>query len=204
MEEKEPLLLVTCCAPCSAYIIDCLKDTFNLTLYFYNPNIQPRHEYELRKFEIACYASSLQIPFIEGPYDVERWHEMTQAVKNEPEGGFRCEVCFRLRINRACLYAVEHGIRVFTTTFAMSPYKNKIVVNKVCNELAHSYGVKYFDHDFRKNDGFKISMQMAKIHDFYLQKYCGCIYSLQEAEEKQHKRRLFDAVADIPEHVPLS
>ena len=199
VEKKEKMLLVTCCAPCSPYIIDCLTPTFDLVLYFYNPNIYPRHEYELRKLEMACYASSLNLPFIEGAYDNDRWLDMTDEVKDEAEGGFRCEVCFRMRLNQACLYAAESGIRMFTTTYAISPYKNRLTINKVCQDLAHSYGLKYLDYDFRKKEGFKASMQMSKMHDFYMQKYCGCRYSLHETERRYERKHQRESVAQLEE-----
>ncbi|MBN1492740.1 MAG: epoxyqueuosine reductase QueH [Candidatus Omnitrophica bacterium] len=203
IDHKENMLLVTCCAPCAPYIIDQLKEKFALTVYFYNPNIQPEEEYEMRKLEIEGYAASLELPFVEGDYDVERWMSMTEELHHEPEGGLRCDICFSMRINRACQYAVENGFKLFATTFALSPYKNKNLVYKICKNYARDYGLKFLDYDFRKKDGFKASMQMSKKMDFYMQHYCGCIYSLQEAEDRRTKRHALETITGISGHIPI-
>jgi predicted adenine nucleotide alpha hydrolase (AANH) superfamily ATPase len=202
-DNREKLLLVTCCAPCTPYIIEQLKEKFALTIYFYNPNIHPEEEYQMRKLEMEGYAASLGLPFIEGDYDVKRWQDMTEGLHHEPEGGFRCEICFSMRINRACQFASENGFKIFATTFALSPYKHKQMIYKLCRNYASDYGLKFLDFDFRKHDGFKMSMQMSKRMDFYMQHYCGCMYSLQETEERRSKRQALESLSGISDNLPI-
>lgn len=182
-EEKPRLLLVSCCAPCSLHIIDELRNDFDLCIFFYNPNIYPRAEYEVRKDDIERYVRQLGLPFVEQPYDHGRWQYMTEGFEDAPERGLRCKLCFSLRIENACRWASEHGIEMFTTTFAISPYKDKESVFRVCYNFAGEYGLTFLERDFRKNDGFKKTMQMSKQNDLYLQNYCGCEYSQKIARQ---------------------
>jgi predicted adenine nucleotide alpha hydrolase (AANH) superfamily ATPase len=183
--EKKKLLLVTCCAPCSPHIIDMLKEQFAVSIYFYNPNIHPHHEYNVRMIEMHNHALYEQLPFIEGEYDADRWFDMTKGLEQEPERGARCEVCFRMRLNHACLYAQEHGFDAFATTYAISPHKDTDSIYGICRNLAHDYGLTFLDFDFRKGGGFQKSLTLSKTFNFYRQSYCGCEYSRRETMQKK-------------------
>lgn len=171
------MLLHTCCAPCSTYVLELLREAFDLTLYFYDPNIHPKEEYELRRDEMRGYAETFSIPFIEGPYDVERWFEFTKGHEETKEGAARCFICYEMRMREAARYARENRDEYFGTVLSISPHKNAGKINEIGNGLAAEYGVKYLEADFKKQDGFKKSTVLSREHGLYRQDYCGCVYS---------------------------
>ncbi len=183
--EKKQILLHTCCASCSPYVISVLQREFEPTIYYYNPNIHPFEEYLKRRLDLEAYVRSQGLSFIEGEYDDTHWRYLQRGLEHEPEGAERCYGCFRMRLNRTALYAATHGYEWFTTTLTVSPYKNSTLINKVGKELARNYGINYLDRDFKKNDGAKKSHELAKKLDFYRQKYCGCDFSLIESKERK-------------------
>ena len=187
-EEKEKILLHVCCAVCSPYVIKVLSQKYVPTIYFYNPNIHPFEEYLKRRLEVEAYVRSLGLDFIDGEYDIHKWYDITSGLDKEPEGGVRCEICFKIRMNRVVLYAINNGFSIFATTLTVSPHKNSRVINHVCKELAQDYGIRFYKADFKKNDGFKISSRMAKELDFYYQDYCGCFPSLEQSRERRRTR----------------
>lgn len=183
--EKEDILLHVCCATCSPHVIKVLSNDFRPTIYYYNPNIHPHEEYLRRRLDIEGYVRSLGLDFIEGDYDAYRWHYITSGLEHEHEGGARCEICFKMRLNKVALFAVENGFKWFATTLTVSPHKNSRIINRVCQDLAEDYGINYYKADFKKHDGFKISLRMAKELDFHRQHYCGCVHSSKETKERK-------------------
>jgi len=179
---KPSLLLHVCCAPCAAQVIRELEDEFDLTVFFYNPNIHPRKEYLKRAGELIKYCQRYNIDYVEYFYDPENWFKATRGLENEPEGRKRCEICFWLRLDKTANYAETHGYDFFASTLSISPHKNSEVINRVGEEIANDYGVRFLARDFKKNDGYKKSCQISKEEGFYRQQYCGCIYSLRERE----------------------
>jgi predicted adenine nucleotide alpha hydrolase (AANH) superfamily ATPase len=189
----EKLLLHSCCAPCSASILKELSTAqCNVTVYFYNPNIHPNSEYEKRKVENKKYADKLNIPFIDADYgDKENWFKRTIGLENEPERGKRCSVCFDLRLEQTVQYAHENGFPWFATTLGISRYKDLEQVNRSGLKAARKYPeIRFFPYNWRQNDGLQRSAEITRQEDFYRQQYCGCIFSLMDANhyrKQQHK-----------------
>ena len=168
------LLLHVCCAPCSTYVVEELKPSL---AYFYNPNIHPEEEYLLRLSEFRRYASVVGLESIEGPYDTENWFNVIKGYEGEPEGGKRCEICYRERIEKTALIAKERGCTHIATTLTVGPGKKASIINEIGERVTGAYGLKFISGDFKKHDGFKISSQLSKEFNLYRQKYCGCIFS---------------------------
>ena len=182
---KPRILLHVCCATCTPYVLKLLAKDFTPTIYYYNPNIHPYEEYQKRKLDVEGYVRSLGFDFIEGEYDPDRWRYVTKGLETEPEGGVRCEICFKVRMNQIALYSVLNGFEWFATTLTVSPHKNSHLINRICQDLAKDYKINFYQADFKKHEGYKISLQMAKNLDFYRQNYCGCYYSLKQTEERK-------------------
>ncbi|MFH1562359.1 MAG: epoxyqueuosine reductase QueH [Nitrospirota bacterium] len=169
------ILLHICCGICASSVVERLKEEESEIIgFFYNPNIHPEEEYK-RRFEVAQQvARILNFSLIEGDYDKENWFKLTAGLEDEPEGGSRCGVCFRMRLEKTKEKASELGIPYFTTTLTVSPHKNAMLINKIGKELGEG---SFVERDFKKNDGAKLAMDFAKRHNFYRQNYCGCAYS---------------------------
>lgn len=178
------ILIHVCCGICGAYVIEKLKLEFKeLILFFYNPNIHPKDEY-LKRLEVAEKLSKIyNIFLIVGDYNPEKYFETVRGYEKEPEGGARCLICFRLRLGQAAKTAQENNCDYFTTTLTMGPRKKAEIVNIIGKEEADKAGIKFWEDDFKKKDGFKKTMEIAKKHNFYRQNYCGCVYSKIEREE---------------------
>jgi len=172
---KPKLLLHVCCAPCATHVIEMLKEGFDTTAYFYNPNIRPEEEYKLRLENLK----KLGVTFVEGKYDVDAWFNATKGYESEPEGGARCEICYRLRMEEAARFAKENNFVYFATTLTISPHKSARVINSIGEELSKKYGVKFYSADFKKKNGFKKSVELSKKHGLYRQRYCGCVFSMR-------------------------
>lgn len=177
-------LLHACCAPCSIYVLDKLRPEHDLSVFFYNPNIQPRTEYEQRKEELKKYCQKLEIPFVDGDYDYQDWFALTADYKNCPERGARCPLCFQKRLSVTAARAQSDAFDLWGTTLTISPHKDAALINQIGQDLAKTYGVPYYEADWKKQDGFKIANQMSKDEGFYRQDYCGCVYSWQERQKK--------------------
>ncbi len=189
MPVKKPrILLHACCSSCSPYVLRELMREFKPVVFYYNPNIHPFEEYLRRRLDLEGYVRSLGIEFIEDEYDDDRWFYLTSGLEHLPEGGERCYICFRMRLNRTALYAAMNGFEWFATTLTVSSHKNSQVINKIGRELANDYGINFLNRDFKKRDGSKISVKMAKEFGFYRQNYCGCVYSYAEAEKKRRMK----------------
>ncbi|MFP4472736.1 MAG: epoxyqueuosine reductase QueH [Candidatus Omnitrophota bacterium] len=173
------LLLHCCCAPCSGGIIKTLSDAgIEITVLFYNPNIHPQEEYELRKDHLTRYLNRLHIHFVDSDYNSEAWFKQTAGLENEPQRGRRCRICFEHRLNYSAEYAREHGFPVFTSSFGISRWKDMDQVNSAGKKAAEQHGVYYWDHNWRKKGGSQLMSEIARQENFYRQKYCGCRYSM--------------------------
>ncbi len=184
---KEKFLLHTCCAPCSSHVINELKDQYDITVFFYNPNIHPHKEYLKRKDELVAYCKKLDIPCVQGEYDVFKWFNLTREHKGDPERGERCGFCFKMRLGKTAQYAKENDFSMWGTTLTISPHKDAQVINNIGEELATKYKVTFLQANWKKEDGFKKSCDISKEEGFYRQEYCGCIYSYQD--RLNHKKK---------------
>lgn len=179
------LLLHSCCGPCSTAVLTFLEPFFNITVLYYNPNIEPKGEYEKRKKEQIRFITEFNksnIKFMDCDYDNEAFHEVVKGLEKEPEGGARCPVCFKLRMEKTAKIALENNFDYFGTTLTVSPYKNSLQINKIGSLLEHEYNVKYLYSDFKKKDGYKKSIELSKEYNLYRQDYCGCLYGRVEHE----------------------
>lgn len=184
-EQKEGrvprLFLHSCCAPCSSYVMEYLSQYFSITVFYYNPNISPKEEYEKRVEEIRRLIGEMEfehpVTFVEGKYKPERFYEMAKGLEKEPEGGERCFGCYRLRMEEAARLAAEGEYDYFTTTLSISPLKNAGKINEIGEELAGIYKVEHLPSDFKKKNGYKRSIELSREHDLYRQNYCGCVFS---------------------------
>jgi len=171
------LLLHVCCAPCSTHVINVLKQNYDLTLFFYNPNVEPLNEYSLRLEAAEKFAEEIDIPMIVGDYDAIEWNNAIKGHENDEEGGERCSICFRFRLEKTAQTAKEKGFDLFTTTLTVSPYKNAPVINQIGKELSEKYNIEFLESDFKKEDGYAHSIKLSKEHGLYRQDYCGCLFS---------------------------
>ena len=182
------LLLHSCCAPCSSHVIDCLTKYFNITILYYNPNIEPHEEYLKRKEEeirfINEYNNTNKLDIIDCDYDNELYHKTIKGLEGCKEGGERCFKCYELRLEYTAKKAQELDYDYFGTTLTVSPYKNSNKLNEIGEMLEEKYKIKYLFSDFKKNNGYKHSIEMSKDYNLYRQDYCGCIYSKVEKDKK--------------------
>jgi len=185
---RKKLLLHICCAPDATYGIEKFSKDYDITLYFYNPNIHPEIEYKLRALELKRLARTLKVPLIEGPYEPERWFEAVKGLEDEPEGGKRCEVCFRMRLEDTASLAKEQGFDAISTVLTISPKKDAEKINRIGKEIAEKYGVKWVAEDLKKGGGFQRSLELSAKYGIYRQDYCGCIFSKKEVEAKRRER----------------
>lgn len=174
---KERLLLHTCCAPCSIYIINQLLDKFDLMVYFFNPNIFPEEEYLQRQSEIKKFCQSTKIDFYEEDYQLKRWLNFIKGYESEPERGFRCDLCFLFRLSKAAEFARVNDFDWFSTTLTMGRQKNSLQVLNAGRKAESKYRIKFWDQDFKKNYGVQISDWLANRLGLYKQDYCGCVFS---------------------------
>ncbi len=175
------LLLHSCCGPCSGATLEKLCAHFDVTLFYYNPNIAPYAEYRRRADEQKRLLQELpfEVPMIEGPWDDRAYYEAVRGLEDEPEGGARCVMCFRLRLNATAKAAAEGNFDYFTTTLTISPHKNADAVNREGALAGEKHGVRYLPTDLKKRDGYLRSLQISREHNLYRQNYCGCAYSLR-------------------------
>lgn len=180
-DKKHSILLHSCCAPCSSHVISALKDYFDITILYYNPNISPIQEYEKRKQEQINFIKQLDcgIKIMDCDYDNDVYEECIKGLENEKEGGARCLKCFRLRLEKTAKLASVNNFDYFCTTLTVSPYKNSQVINSIGKELMDIYNVKWLYSDFKKEEGYKHSIVLSKQYNLYRQDYCGCIYSIR-------------------------
>jgi predicted adenine nucleotide alpha hydrolase (AANH) superfamily ATPase len=177
---KRPKMLVhICCAPDALYVMDLLRSDYDVSGFFYNPNIHPHKEYDLRLQETQKVADRLGFELIEGPYEDSRWHKITAKFKDEPEKGRRCDVCYALRLEKTAKKAEELGFGFFTTVMSLSPWKKADAMNKIGKMFGRRYKIEFLAANFKKKDGFKKSVDLSKKSGLYRQDYCGCLYSIR-------------------------
>lgn len=185
-KKKPSLLLHACCAPCSSYVLEYLSGFFDITIFFYNPNISPEAEFYKRTAELTRLIGEMPLPrpvkFIEGEYDPERFFEIAKGLETLPEGGERCFKCYELRLRQSAEEAKKGGFDYFTTTLSISPHKNAEKLNEIGAKLSEEFGISYLFSDFKKRNGYKRSCELSEIYGLYRQNYCGCVYSKAEAE----------------------
>ena len=176
------LLLHSCCGPCSSYVLDYLKDYFSITVFFYNPNIDPEEEHDLRlsvQKKLLKEAFADEIPLIALPYNHSEFLKAAAGLEAEPEGGLRCEACFRLRLLKTAEVAKEQGFDYFGTTLTVSPHKNAMILNRTGHEAeaAAAGGALWLESDFKKKNGYLRSIELSKEYGLYRQDYCGCEFA---------------------------
>ena len=188
-ENQVPRLLIhSCCAPCSSYCLEVLSQYFEVTVFYYNPNIYPPEEYTMRVTEqdrfVQEFPSKHKISFVEGAYDTDKFYAMAKGMEHLPEGGERCFACYELRLRESAEYAKSNGFDFFTTTLSISPLKNAQKLNEIGAKLEEEYGVRYLYSDFKKQNGYKRSTEISNEYEIYRQYYCGCVYSKKQRDEE--------------------
>ena len=194
--EVPRVILHSCCAPCSSYVIEYLSRYFYLTVFYYNPNISPREEYDKRKNEQVRFIKEMNtkynVDIIDCDYDNDLYEERIKGLENEPERGRRCDVCFKLRLEKTAYRAKELGYNYFATTLTVSPYKNAYLINEIGLDIGDKLGVKYLVSDFKKKNGYKRSIELSKEYNLYRQNYCGCKYSIEFYEKYLKDKELIN------------
>lgn len=184
------LLLHSCCGPCSTYVLEYLNQYFDITIYYYNPNMDTLTEFKKRLNEqikvINNMPSNRPIKLIEGNYEIETYLKYIKGLEHELEGGNRCHKCYYLRLQETAKLAKKLGFDYFGTTLTVSPYKNAKVINEIGATLEKEYQISYLYSDFKKKNGYKRSIELSKQYDLYRQNYCGCIFS-KRGEENEKK-----------------
>lgn len=173
------IILHACCAPCASYPIKKLQeDGYRPVVFFYNPNIFPYKEYETRRKELKDYCLKNEIEYIEKNYDIKKYYQEIKGFEKEPEKGKRCSICFKLRLEETAKLAKKLSIGNFTTTLSVSPHKNSNQIFEIGKLISQKYGINFLEYNFKKQDGYKISRQIAKENNMYTQNYCGCQFSI--------------------------
>ena len=195
-EGKVPrLLLHACCAPCSSAVLEYLSQYFAITLLYYNPNIAPLEEYQKREAELRRLISQMKfthpVELLPCQYDGQAFVQAARGLEGEPEGGKRCEACFRLRLRYTAQEAARLRFDYYTTTLSISPMKNAPLLNQLGEEIGREFGVAHLPSDFKKKDGYKRSVQLSKEYDLYRQDYCGCAFSKAQRQREKEEREEF-------------
>jgi predicted adenine nucleotide alpha hydrolase (AANH) superfamily ATPase len=188
-EQTRPRLLIhSCCAPCSSYVLEYLSSYFDISVYYYNPNIFPEEEYNRRVEEqrklIQDMRLSNQVEFLAGEYYPSEYYKVVKGKEAEPEGGERCFLCYEMRLKETARVAREGGFDYFTTTLSISPHKNATKLNEIGSQLSKEYEVLYLPSDFKKKNGYKRSIELSKEYQLYRQDYCGCVYSIRDVNKE--------------------
>lgn len=190
-KNTKKILLHSCCAPCSSYVITFLSNYFDITILYYNPNISPKEEYEKRKKEqirlIENLNSNNKIDYLDCDYDNDLYNQKIEGFEHCIEGGNRCHICFNLRLEKTAQLAKKHNYEYFCSTLTVSPHKNSKIINEIAEEISNKYNIKWLYSDFKKNEGFKKSIELSKKYELYRQDYCGCIYSKITREKQESK-----------------
>lgn len=184
LTKVKKILLHSCCAPCSSQVITYLTNYFDITILYYNPNISPKEEYLKRKEEQIRLINTIKIKnkldYIDCDYDNEKYNKLIKGYENFKEGGARCTICFNQRLEKTAIIAKENNYDYFCTTLTISPYKNAKLINQIGETLQEKYKIKWLYSDFKKEEGYKKSIELSKIYNLYRQNYCGCIYSKEK------------------------
>ncbi|MGN0325469.1 MAG: epoxyqueuosine reductase QueH [Lachnospiraceae bacterium] len=188
---RKRLLLHSCCAPCSSYVLEYLSEYFDIWAYYDNPNITEQEEYLKRAAELNRLAECMNkehqwtIRVVEGQYDPKRFFEAVRGLEQCPEGGDRCKKCFELRLADSAAYAAQHGFDYYTTSLTISPLKNASLLNEIGEQMGKKYGVEFLPSDFKKKNGYQRSIELSKEYGLYRQDYCGCIFSKRDRMSRQ-------------------
>lgn len=176
---KSKMLLHSCCGPCSSSVIERLKENYDITVLYYNPCIFPKEEFEKRKQEQIRLLKILNIDFLDCEYDNEKYEQLVENFHNEKEGGSRCSLCFRQRLDKTAELSKQHNFDIFCTTLTVSPHKNALIINQIGKEVSEKYDIEFLERDFKKQDGYKRSLVLSREYNLYRQNYCGCKYSIR-------------------------
>ncbi|NMA93992.1 MAG: epoxyqueuosine reductase QueH [Clostridiales bacterium] len=191
---KKRILLHSCCGPCSSAVIERLAPDYEISLFYYNPNITDRAEYEHRLAEqkrlIDLIAGEIYVEFVEGEYEPSKFYDCAKGLESEPEGGRRCEECFKLRLSETARAAAEGGYDCFDSTLSVSPHKDYRTLFRIGKELAEECGVEFLAGDYKKRDGYLRSVRLAKKYELYRQNYCGCKFS--RIQKRPERRELLE------------
>ena len=186
MDTPPRLLIHSCCAPCSSYVLEYLSNYFAITILYYNPNIFPEAEYVRRAKEQEELINSMTLKnpviFIQGEYEPKKYYELVKGHEDDEEGGNRCFLCYGMRLEEAAKLAKEGGYDYFSTTLTISPHKNAKKLNEIGNELGKIYETAFLPSDFKKRNGYKRSIELSKVYGLYRQDYCGCVFSKKARE----------------------
>ena len=191
-------LLHTCCAPCFCHPFEMLKDEYEITAYYYNPNISPRSEYVARFNELVGYSKVRGFDVVEGEYDIRKWTAAVKDYRFLGEKTERCRICYRVRMEKTFQYAAENGFDLAGTCLSISPHKIAQWINEIGLEIQEKYGVKFFVADFKKQDGFRKSVELSHKYEFYRQNYCGCVYSRLERDSDSRWKEISDKKKAYP------
>lgn len=188
LDKPKKILLHSCCAPCSSYVITFLSNYFDITILYYNPNIFPKEEYDKRKQEQIKLIKSLKtknkLDYLDCDYDNDLYNKSIQGYEACPEGGSRCHICFNLRLEKTAKLAKDNNYDYFCSTLTVSPHKNSKIINEIGENISKKYKIIWLYSDFKKNEGFKQSIELSKKYELYRQDYCGCIYSKQTRKKQ--------------------
>ncbi len=214
-DERPTLLLHSCCAPCSSYCLEYLREYFRITVFYYNPNITQKSEYEFRRLEVKRLIETynrqvlnqdfegmhstdraMPIRFLEAPYDPDRYLSAVRGYEDCPEGGDRCGICFEMRLRESAKAAAENGFDFFTTTLTISPLKNAGRLNEIGERVSEEYGVRFLPSDFKKKNGYKRSIELSKEFSLYRQNYCGCAFSRRDTGSRRGETALAQSPSD--------
>ena len=189
LDKPKKILLHSCCAPCSSYVITFLSNYFDITILYYNPNIAPKEEYIKRKKEqirlINTLKTTNKLDFLDCDYDNNIYNDLIKGYEECPEGGNRCQLCFNLRLEKTAILAKENNYDYFGSTLTVSPHKNSKLINEIGLNIEKKHNIKWLYSDFKKNEGFKQSIELSKKYELYRQDYCGCIYSKRNKEKQE-------------------
>lgn len=186
---RKKLFLHSCCAPCSSYCLLYLADYFDIIDFYYNPNISPKEEYDKRTAEIKRLIETINnekgynISLVEGKYEPEKFYAAVKGYEQCEEGGERCFICYKLRLEETARLAKQYGADYFTTTLTISPLKNAEKLNEIGEQLAEMYDISHLPSDFKKKDGYKKSIELSNEYDLYRQNFCGCVFSKMQSEK---------------------
>lgn len=184
-DQKKKILLHSCCGPCSSAVIERLKPNFEITVFYYNPNIYPKEEFDKRlQNQQIVIANNVDVKLVSPTYNEREYLESVKGLESEKEGGKRCDVCFYLRLKQTAVYAKKHGFDFFGTTLTVSSHKNEQHINKIGQQIASEVGISFLFSDFKKHDGYKRSIILSKQMNLYRQNYCGCRFSMGREQNK--------------------
>lgn len=187
------LLLHSCCAPCSSAVLERIAEAFEITVFYFNPNIEPQKEYDMRVAELnrllSCLKETVDVSLLEGSYEPQKFYEAIKGLEHSGEGSERCYRCYELRLRETAKMAASQQFDCFTTTLSISPYKRADWLNEIGQRLSEEYQVDYLYSDFKKKNGYRRSIELSKQFDLYRQDYCGCRFSKAEREQEKQKRQ---------------